>query len=200
MVEKLQINNLIEGNMQPILSVKCNEKDGTITRHIYPFVHTRESLNKFYEKSKDLKTIFSREFFGDFEKFMATFFTKDKEGNPVPQGLFWIVDDFVGMFYLTDIYPGIDAQCHYLFFDKRHYGREELTKEMLRYLFDEFKFHRLSVELPNYASPSTRRFIMNIGFSYEGKKRQNSRLNNTWFDTNIYGVLKEDLVTSEIID
>lgn len=185
---------------EPILSVECHEKDGTIIRHVYPFVHTRESLNKFYEKSKDLKTIFSREFFGDYERFMSTFFTKDEKGDPVPQGLFWVVDDFVGMFYLTDIYPSIDAQAHYLFFDKKHYGREELTKEMLKYLFNTYSFHRLSVELPNYASPSTRRFIMNIGFSYEGKKRQSNILNNAWFDTNLYGVLKQDLVQNEVKD
>jgi RimJ/RimL family protein N-acetyltransferase len=177
----------------PILSSVCNEKEGSVTRHIYPFIHTKESLNRFFEKSKDLKTIFSKEFFGDFETFMSKFFTRDEKGNPVPQGLFWIVDDFIGMFYLTDIYAGIDASCHYLFFDKKHYGREELTKQMLRYIFDAYKFHRLSVELPNYASQSTRRFIMNIGFSYEGKKRQSNILNNVWYDTNFYGILKQDL-------
>jgi RimJ/RimL family protein N-acetyltransferase len=174
-----------------ILTIKCNEKGGTVERKVYPFEHTRESLNKFYEKSKDLKTIFSKEFFGDYEKFMATFFTRDKEGNPVPQGLFYIVDDFVGMFYITDIYPEIDAQCHYLFFDKRHLGREDLTKAMLQWLFDTFKFHRLSVELPNYASDTTRMFIQKIGFHYEGKKIKAAKLNGEWYDCNLYGILNE---------
>lgn len=178
--------------MEPILSVICNEKDGSIERKVYPFQHTRESLRKFYEKSKDLKTIFSKEFFGDFEKFCNTFFTRDASGKLVPQGLFWLVDDYVGMFYLTDIYPGVDAQCHYLFFDKKHYGREELAKEMLKYLFTTFKFHRLSIELPNYASDSTRRFIQNVGFHYEGKKVKSTILNGVWYDTNLYGLLKDE--------
>ena len=178
---------------EPILSVMCEEKDGNVERKIYSFVHTKESIQKFYEKSKELKTIFSKEFFGDFEKFCATFFSKDAAGKVTPQGLFWLVDDYVGMFYVTDIYPGIDAQCHYLFFDKKHKGRENLAKEMLRYLFKEFKFHRLSIELPNYASDSTRRFIQNIGFHYEGKKSKSAILNGIWYDVNLYGLLNEKL-------
>lgn len=176
-----------------ILSSICNEKDGAVERKIYPFILTRDSLNKFYEKSKELQTIFSNEFFGDYEKFMATFFTKNDKGEPVPQGLFWVIDDYVGMFYITDIIPEIDCQCHYLFFDKKHYGREELTKKMLKYLFDKYKFHRLSIELPNYASDTTRRFIQNIGFFYEGKKIKAALLNGAWFDCNLYGLLQMDL-------
>lgn len=176
---------------EPIISVVCNEKDGSVERKIYPFIHSKETIQKFYEKSKDLKTIFSKEFFGDFEKFCNTFFVNDGKGNPTPQGLFYLIDDYIGMFYITDIYPAIDASCHYLFFDKKHYGREELAKEMLKYLFDTFKFHRLSIELPNYASDSTRRFIQNIGFHYEGKKVKNAILNGVWYDTNLYGLLNE---------
>lgn len=179
--------------MEPIFSVLCNEKDISIERKVYSFEHTKESIHKFYEKSKELKTVFSKEFFGDFEKFCSTFFTRDSNGIVTPQGLFWLVDDFVGMFYVTDIYPGIDAQCHYLFFDKKHRGREELAKEMLKYLFDTFKFHRLSIELPNYASDSTRRFIQDIGFHYEGKKIKNAKLNGIWYDSNLYGLLNEKL-------
>lgn len=171
----------------------CNEKEGSIERKVYSFEHTKENIHKFYEKSKDLKTIFSKEFFGDFEKFCATFFSRDPNGVIIPQGLFWLVDDFVGMFYLTDIYPGIDAQCHYLFFDKKHLGREDLAKALVNYLFDAFKFHRLSVELPNYASDSTRRFIQNLGFHYEGKKIKSAKLNGIWYDVNLYGLLNEKL-------
>jgi RimJ/RimL family protein N-acetyltransferase len=178
--------------MNSILSVQCNEKDGSVERKVYSFEHSRENLLKFYEKSKDLKTIFSKEFFGDFEKFCNTFFTKNSSGELEPQGLFWVIDDFVGMFYVTDIYAGIDAQCHYLFFDKKHYGREELARQMIRYLFDTFKFHRLSIELPNYASDSTRRFVQNIGFHYEGKKSKSVILNGVWYDCNLYGILKDE--------
>lgn len=178
--------------MEPIFSSVCNERDGSIERKVYPLVHTRDNLKKFYEKSKDLKTIFSKEFFGDFDKFCNTFFTKGSDNNLIPQGLFWVVDDFTGVFYVTDIYPEIDAQCHYLFFDKKHFGREDLAKEMLRYLFDTYKFHRLSIELPNYASDSTRRFIQNIGFHYEGKKIKSAILNGVWFDVNLYGLLRNE--------
>lgn len=178
--------------MEPIFKAVCNEKDGSVERSVYPFVHSRESIQKFYEKSKDLKTIFSKEFFGDFEKFCNTFFTRDSNGKITPQGLFWLVDDYVGMFYITDIYPEIDAQCHYLFFDKKHYGREDLAKQMLKYLFDTFKFHRLSIELPNYASDTTRRFIQNIGFHYEGKKVKSAILNGVWYDSNLYGLLRDE--------
>lgn len=176
---------------EPIFTVPCNERDGSYERSVYSFEHTKESIQKFYDKSKNLKTIFSKEFFGDFDKFCSTFFSKDAAGKITPQGLFWLVDDFVGMFYVTDIYPGIDAQCHYLFFDKKHLGREDLAKAMLRYLFDTYKFHRLSIELPNYASDSTRRFIQSIGFHYEGKKVKSAVLNGIWYDVNLYGLLRD---------
>lgn len=175
-----------------ILSCECDEPDGKKMRHVYKMPLDMENLKKFWETSRDLQTIFSKETRGNFHAFVELLMTG--EGADVyPNGLFFVVDDFAGIFYMTRIVPGVDALLHYVFFDRRHKGRAQLVKEMLKWAFVHYSFKRLSAELPAYVSANTKDFVdRQLGFTREGRKRKAVEYKGTMFDLNLYGILREE--------
>jgi RimJ/RimL family protein N-acetyltransferase len=178
---------------EPVLSAVCDEpKIGRITRNIRFMKLTIENLKEFWIKSKEYPTLFGEEISGDYTKFL-NFIVKEGVNGIEITGLFWVIDDFVGMYYMTDIDPGFDANVHYSFFDRRQKGRVELSRAMLRYAFEKFEFRRLSVEIPLFVSKRTLQFIVDVGFKGEGRKRQKALYNGKWFDVGCYGLLREEL-------
>ena len=177
---------------EPIFTVACEEGKDIVLRSVYPMDFSVENLRKFWEKSRQFKTLFSHEIGDDFNKFVNLFVQVD-EGRLTSDSLLWVVDDFVGVFYLTNIYDTDDALVHYTFFDRRHKGRHKLTQEMAKYLFDKYKFHRLSVEVPLYASEHTFNFIMQLGFRPEGRRRKSAKFNGEYFDVRLFGILPDEV-------
>ena len=173
-----------------VASALCTEPEGEVERFVYPMRLTPENLRTFYEKSRDFRTLFTDEVNGDFHKFAELLIGNDGE-RVWTNGLFWIVDDFVGIYHMTNIRT-YDAEVHYVFFDRRHYGREELTREMLRYAFRRFGFRRLTTEIPMYASKSTFNFVFRLGFTKEGKRRKAVMYKGELFDTMLLGILRDE--------
>jgi len=183
--------SVLLGNI--VLSVECDEPSGKITRHIRPLRMTQENLYILYNKFKQFKTIIGKEFSGDFKQFCTLFLTQNKDGSIDSNGIFWIIDDFVGIFYITDIEPGIDCRVHYSFFDRRHKGRVNLINQMTTYIFNTFGFQRITAKIPLYAKPSVLHFTeARLGYTKEGRMRQAERFDGKWFDVNIYGLLREE--------
>lgn len=181
--------------MNPVISVECDEPQGKVVRSVYPMVLDRENLLQFWEKSKKYPTLFATEIKNDFSKFVNLFVADTKEGLRA-KGLLWRVDDFVGVFYMTDIEPEVDAMVHFTFFDGRIRGRDKLAREMLKWAFNKYKFQRLSVKVPLYVVPAAIHFVERIGFKKEGRIRRSALFNNNWFDTVHYGILEEELHTN----
>lgn len=178
-----------------ILSVACEEPEGTITRNVYPLRMCQESVAILYQKFRPFRTIIGREFTGSLEEFATLFLKQEKDDSISANGIFWVVDDFVGVFYLTDIRAGEDAIVHYSFFDRRHKGRVELIRSMLKYIFETFGFQRVTASIPLYAKESTQVFTeKHLGFTKEGRLRKAVKFDNKWFDVNLYGMLREEIL------
>lgn len=177
---------------EPIVSVTCTEPEGEIVRNVRFMDLSPENLQLFWEKSRKFNTLFSSQI-TNFQQFINLFVNQGVNGI-TSNGLFWVVDDFVGVFYLTEIMPKVDALVHYSFFDGRHRGRQDLTRAMLKYVFEEFGFRRLTAEIPYYVSKHTFIYVERVGFKKEGRKRKSAFFNNSWFDTNCYGILREDIL------
>lgn len=160
-------------------------------RHVYPMLLTRENLTMFWEKASKFRTLFTDDINGDFKKFCELFISQEADGTIRSHGLFWVVDDFVGVFYLNFIRE-TEALCHYSFFDRRHFGREELTRSMLRYVFNRYGFIRLNVEVAAYASKHTFGFTHALGFVREGRKRKCLLYKGEWYDSHQYGLLRDE--------
>lgn len=184
---------------EPILVAPCTEPGGTVIRSVYALQLTPENMKIFWEKARKFNHLFDEEVRGDFKKFAALLLSDAPTGGVQANGLFWVIDDFVGVFYMTRIRPGVDAEVHYTFFDRRQNGRVHLTKEMLRYAFQKYAFRRLSVEIPMYASAHTFTFVTALGFRREGKRRKAKWFNDAWFDVQQFGLLREELLESSYI-
>jgi RimJ/RimL family protein N-acetyltransferase len=177
----------------PIFGVLCDEPEGKVTRYVTPFRLSRDNIRKFWEKASKFPTLFTDDVKGDFKKFCELFISEE-DGIVRAHGLFWVIDDFVGMFYMTHI-TDVDAVAHYTFFDRRQTGREELTKTMLRYAFEKFGFRRISTEVPKYANKHTVGFVQAVGFVQEGIKRKAAFYKGEWYDIRCYSVLREEIIT-----
>lgn len=173
-----------------IFSCTCREPEGEIARYVYPMILTPENLNKFWLKAKQFKALFWGNINGDFHKFLSTLVSQDGD-RIASNGLFWMIDDMVGVYYLTHL-QAHDAQIHYAFFDRRQRGRELLTKKMIKYVFDEFGFHRLSAEIPACFTSTTEFIEKQLGMKQEGRKRNAALMDDKWFDVKCYGILKEE--------
>jgi hypothetical protein len=176
-----------------ILSADCNEPEGIVKRSVYEIELTQENLLTFWNRAKQFKTLFTKELDG-FGSFMDSF-VSEVNGGPFAHGLLWKVDDWTGAYYLTDIRPGYDALVHFAFFDGRLKGRQELTREMLRYVMINYKFHRLSALMPLYVKGATLRFANEIGMRPEGRIKKCIRYRGEWFDALIYGILEEEVLS-----
>lgn len=182
----------------PILSALCDEPNGvTVIRNVRMMTLTMEHLKAFWTRAKIHKTLFNSPINKDFSKFLELFLTETPNGIR-PQGLFYVVDDFVGVYYMTHITPGMDAHVHYSFFDGIQLGRVELTKAMLRHVFDVYDFQRLTAEIPRYASKYVFKFAEKVGFKYEGKKRQAAYFDGKFHDLVIHGILKDEFMSEGV--
>lgn len=170
----------------------CEEPEGAVIRRVQPMLYTPENLQRLWEKARQHRVIFTEDVNGDFKRFMETF-VSEENGELRAHGLFWVIDDFVGVYYMTHINE-IEARVHYSFFDGRHRGRQELTKEMLRYAFKRFGFWRLNTEIPVSASRHTFSFARQIGFKEEGRKRAAAEYQGKRFDVILFGILREEIL------
>lgn len=136
------------------------------------------------------KKLFNR-FIESFDDFVAGFISQREDGSLKANGLIWQVDD-VGILFITDIYPGYQASVHCAYWDRKLKGREEISREMARYLFKEFGFHRLVAEIPLHSMPTVV-FTERVGFKKEGRLRKAFWYRGEWWDGFIFSLLEEDL-------
>jgi RimJ/RimL family protein N-acetyltransferase len=185
---------MIEERIEPIVTAVCKEKKGDVIRSVRPMPYTIENFSEFWDKARQFKNIFSKEITDNFGAFIENFIHFDPRTNMVTSDcLLWVIDDFVGVYYLTNMYKNEDALVHYTFFDRTHHGRYDLTIKMLNYVFQTYGYHRLSVEIPLYASDYSFKFIESLGFKPEGRKRKSIQHNGDWFDVKLFGIFPEDV-------
>jgi RimJ/RimL family protein N-acetyltransferase len=172
----------------------CHEPEGDFERSVSLMPLSMENLKAFWAKARVHRTLFNEEILGDFNEFMKVFIYEDLAGELQSKGLFWNLDDFNGVFYINKIVPGRSADCHVNMLDGRFKGREEITKHMLKYIFDEYSFHRLTIHVPVYIKPNVIRFIRRLGFVSEGRIREVVPYHDKWFDVFAFGILKDEII------
>lgn len=177
-------------NRTVIVNVKCSEPEGEVVRSVRLAHLSVDRMRFLWEKLREFDTLFNDFVKDDYAAFV-NHFVLEVNGEPVPTGLLWDVDE-IGIFLLHDIIPHQSATAHFVFWDRRFRGREELCIEMLKYAFDAYKFQRIKVEVPLYAY-HTMDAVESLGFVLEGRQRRAILYHERWFDVNLYSVLPEDL-------
>lgn len=174
-----------------IMKVTCRENGESIERTVRFSSLSIERLHHYYQELSKFDVLFHDYVRGDPDAFIKTFISIDAAGQVHPKGLIWEVDD-VGILYLTDIRPGFEAEGHYTFWDSRFRGREDLIRQMLRFIFDEYGFHRIYTRVPLYSPPALKA-AERIGFVKEGRLREATLYKGKWFDMNIYSILNGEV-------
>lgn len=180
-----------------VLDHLCHEPEGDFERSINLMPLSIPNLKTFWEKAKVHRTLFNEEIKGDFREFLKVFIAENAAGEIEANGLFWVMDDFAGVYYLSKIVPGRDAHAHVNMLDGRFKGREEISKRLLLHAFEVYGFQRLTVHVPVYIKPNVIRFIRRLGFVSEGRIRKSVPLHDKWFDVFAFGILKDEIILKE---
>ncbi len=185
--------SLVELDDNCILTHMCHEPEGDSERSVRLMPLSIDNLKKFWELAKQFRTLFNEEIRGDFKKFIDVFLYYDAKDQLQTRGLFWVLDDFARVYYMTKIVPGVDALVHVNMLDGRFKGREEITKRLVLHAFEKYGFHRLTVQVPVYIKPNVIRFIRNLGFVSEGRLRGLVYYHDKWFDVFSFGIFKDEI-------
>lgn len=169
-----------------ILDVKCSEPDGEVVRFVRPMLLDLDKLEFLWNTFKEYDVLFNDWVDGDFKAFI-NHFLRQENGELVAAGLMWEVDD-VGMFYLNEIKPAVSATAHFVFWDLRFRGREDLCREMVKYVFEKYQFQRIEVRVPLYAT-KTLRAVSSLGFVQEGRIRGVAPYKGDMYDMMIFSTL-----------
>lgn len=173
----------------PILSVDCLEDGKKVTRNISKFFFTPSNVKQFYDKARKYPVLFGKRISNEKE-FLDHFIYLNRHDEPELNGMFWVDQDLVTVFYITDIFP-TECSVHYTFLDGRQKGREELVSEMIKYVFTNYNFNRLNASVPVYAKTAIS-FARRVGFVDEGRKRKSSFWKDQYFDEAQFGILKSE--------
>lgn len=176
----------------PVITVRCDEPEGTFDRSVNSVVLSWEKLRDWYDKVKDFDVIFNDHVPNTPGGFASIFVSVQENHTVTANGLVWEVDD-VGILYLTDIIPNFSALAHFTFWDRRMRGREELMREMMKYCFKRYNFHRIETRVALFAVPVLGA-VERVGFVKEGRAREAVRRKGEWFDVNLYAVLREEVL------
>jgi RimJ/RimL family protein N-acetyltransferase len=177
---------------KPVVTVRCNEPEGTFDRAVTPVALSTEKLRYYYDKLKEFDVVFNDHVPNTPGGFASIFVTVSEDLTVSANGLLWEVDD-VGILYLTHIIPGLSALAHFSFWDRRLRGREELVRRMIQYCFLKYRFQRIETRVALYANPVLAA-VERIGFVKEGRARKAVRRGGDWYDVNLYAMLREEAV------
>lgn len=189
-----------------LFTYTCDEpKIGKIERKVYNVAMTVENLEQIYIKASKFNHIMGFEI--PTKEHFILFFLKPttyKEYPFHPNGIIARIDDFVGIFWLSDIdVESMQASIHYTFFDRRHKGRLGLCKRAIKYVFDRYGFNQLTTMVPLYMRQpkdgdkkevklSVMDFVEQIGFHKEARLRDKIMYRGQMFDANLYVIKKQE--------
>lgn len=151
---------------------------------------TPEKIKELWVKASKYPVLFSDSTGGKFEPFYWTLVNPMSIWFEVRSSL--SRDGPLGLLYLTDIHPGIDATAHFTFWDKRAVGREPLILFIAEWLMDHFNLMRLGTAIPPYQKGVVR-FVERLGFVKEGEARDATLYNGEVWPLIMFGMTRRDL-------
>lgn len=152
-------------------------------------VLTQEKVTWLWNQFNQYRTLFSDFTRGDLDNFINVLI--------LPRS-YWleIRDDAtgksIGIIYLTDITSPTESICHVVFFDRNLSEKVPLCKDLMRYVFHKFGFHRLTAIVPDIYH-ATIRLAEKVGFKREGLVREALLIGNQWRDEIHFGILQSEV-------
>jgi RimJ/RimL family protein N-acetyltransferase len=100
--------------------------------------------------------------------------------------------EIIGVIYVEQLNLVTDCEAHVAFFDRKLADKVTLAQAALQHVFDKFGVHRITVRMPKMYW-TTVRFAKNVGFQYEGTRRQVYLIGGHWQDEVILGILNGEV-------
>ena len=125
--------------------------------------------------------------------------SKDKPGLFVanlqrPDSLWLERLDGNGILYVLDIRRNLSATAHFVYWDKKLTGREDFTRECLRWVVERLNLQKINVYLPYFAT-AAQRFAKRLGFVEEGRIRRWAYADGKLYDIIVLGMTQEEVFT-----
>lgn len=146
-----------------------------------------EKLGMMWQLIQRHKTLFSDLTKGDEENFVAAI--------TAPNSMWFEIlkhDTVVGIIYFSDMHQVIDCNIHMVFFDRMPAEKYAVTKELIRWMFDNFPLQRMTSTPPEIYF-ATIKLAKRIGFRLEGSKREAVLLGGKWLNQTIFGITRSEV-------
>jgi hypothetical protein len=144
---------------------------------------TEENIISLWKKLQDFPQVFDDFGKGNFEDFIGKLMLKTNIYLDIGNGL--------GIACGMGVRPKLDMVLHLVMFDKRLRGREPLFWDMMGFLFDQLQLRRMTAVIADDCRTAIK-LVQRLGFVREGVMRHALKRNDTLFDVEIYGILREE--------
>lgn len=99
-----------------------------------------------------------------------------------------------GMVLLEKIVPGLKAEFHATFWDRKLSARKEVLRDLLIWCFLVFQLERIETRLVTYARAVRRFLTEKLGFTFEGRMRNAFMNQGELYDLEVYSILREEAI------
>lgn len=100
-------------------------------------------------------------------------------------------DTLVGIIWFSDLHLLTDVSAHMAFFDRMTFEKLPVCKAIIKWMFQNFPIHRMTVTPPDLYT-ATIRLLRRLGFTHEGTKREAVLLSGKWRDQMIFGITRTE--------
>lgn len=148
---------------------------------------TPEKMDAIWQMLQRYKTLFSDLTRSNPENFVKIVMDKDTMWFEVVE-----YDVIVGIIWFGEMWKVTDCTAHMVFFDRRPAEKVDVCKAMVKWMFDNFPIHRITVTPPAIYH-ATIRLLEKIGLKREGCLRESALIGGKWNDQVIYGILRSEV-------
>lgn len=102
------------------------------------------------------------------------------------------LEDMAGLVNVSNVQPYLDGLLHFLFFDRKLRGKEDVMTRIIVHVMDMMKLRRITCAVPSDRGTGIQ-ILGRLGFSREGRIRKKFLRKEKYLDVIIYGLLREEV-------
>lgn len=155
-----------------------------------PLVLTNEKMESLWSEFSKFWQVFDDVMPRTFEVFKQTLLNPYNAFYEFVEG-----EQVVGIASAMGIRPPVDAVIHIAMFDRRLRGRELVMLMCLGDFMVKYRLRRVTAFLAN-DNPMAQKLARRLGFKLEGVMRDGMKRRGQFWDTQMYGLLIEELYAS----
>lgn len=156
---------------------------------VYEMDLNLQKVDAIWKQLKKFKTLFSDLTRNNPSSFARAVMSPDMMWFEVRNEL----GDLVGIIYFDELYRITDCRAHLMFFDRKPAEKCELMRELMKWMFNRFPLHRMTVE-PPVIYHAVVRLLKRLKFTEEGCKRESMLIGGKWNDQFIFGITRGEVI------